>query len=297
MRPITNTQKITIAALLAAANIIFLIIMTAFPTIGFPLSFFLPLLSVLVFFFTNIKTYLLYVMTSLFLTILFIPNSIEAMTFFLIPSIFFGFAMGNLFRLRLSFVEHLYFLGILHIFNLSLTIFLSELFYQSSLLQLIYTLLQLPHLEAIHLFDGLILYIFGLIQVLMTLILISPLLERFKIVMRYEIRIPRYLIKLHVLTIGIALITIPFFPWFTLWMIGPITLLSVYLYFYYFLFPKSYSTFFLIAFLALFPFVYALFGLIYHDSLQVLAFLYISFPPIFIHFYKSINQNKKNVLI
>jgi len=297
MHPLLVNQRLTFAALMAAANIIFLILVTAFPTIGFPLSLFLPLLSVLVFFLTTVKTYLLYAVTSFFLTFLFVPNALESTIFFLIPSLLFGIGMATLFKFRLSFFEHVYYMGILHIANLSLTILLSQFFYQQSLLTVMYALLQLNDAANFYIFDGLILYTFGLLQVLITIVLISPLLERFKIVMLFPIRLPNYLIKLHSVSVAIALLSTPFFPFIPLLLIGPITLISVYLYFYYFLFPLRYSTIFLIGMLALLPFIYALFHFVYADGLQIIAFLYISFPPILLHFYKSINQTKKNVLI
>ncbi|MFA7032357.1 MAG: hypothetical protein WC201_02190 [Bacilli bacterium] len=98
----TLTGNITYMALMAAINVVFVLLATWLPYLLFLLVFILPLTSTIVTLFCNKKYFIIYTIVTIGLCLLATIWDIGNTLFYVVPSIFSGFAFGILLEKRTS---------------------------------------------------------------------------------------------------------------------------------------------------------------------------------------------------
>jgi hypothetical protein len=141
------------------------------------------------------------------------------------------------------------------------------------------------------------LYAIALLQIILSLGLMIPVMERFGIHLPYQLMLTRIEVYAFLGIFLISLISVGFAPQLSLFALGPLTLLSVYSYLYFFMRPVRFAAYPLLMGLVLYPFVNAFFSDILQGPYRILSVIFIAIIPLALMMYKSLTQKKKNALI
>ena len=141
------------------------------------------------------------------------------------------------------------------------------------------------------------LYAIGLLQITISISFMIPVMERFGIHLPYQLMLTKIEVYAYVALFLVGLISIGFAPQLSLFVLGPLTLLSVYTYLYFFMRPVRFAAYPLLVGLIIYPFVNAYFSDILEGPYRILSVIFIAIIPLALMMYKSFTQKKKNALI
>lgn len=290
-------QELAWLAMITALQGIFLWLNQVYPLFGYWLTYLLPFFTIMVILTTTKKGLLIYLATSLMLTFILIQPFIETILFYLLPAWFLGFGYSWALKKKTTLLSLLLFLSIIQLFILIMVRTLSFALYETDLLTFLYLFLNIQNASRIAMLDPLALYTIALLQVLISLLLMLPLLERFKLTLDYRLFFNRIesmtFIGLFVLTIAIAFIIPPM----TFYILGPLTLLAVYGYIYFFMKPSYFDAYWLMLGIILYPFLNAAMNPLINPPYKLLSVILLAIGPLTLVIVKSFIQKKKNPLI
>lgn len=290
-------QEMIWIALMTGIQVIFLWLNQIYPVIGYWLTYLLPFFTTMVIFLVTKKGLIIYFATSFLLTIIIVQPFIETVLFYLLPAWLLGLGYGIALKKRATLLTLLLMLSMIQLFVLFIIRAVSIRLYETDLLSFIYLFLNIQDPIKISLLNPLALYTIALMQVLISLMLMLPLLERFKLVMDYRLFLNRQEALTFLILFFLTLLFSLVWPPLTFYLIGPLVLLSVYSYVYFLMKPNQFDPYWLIFGLVIYPFINALFNPIINPPYQLMTSLFLAFVPLVLVLYKSFIQKKKNPLI
>jgi hypothetical protein len=291
------TYHLTWIALMGAIQILFLSFQQVYPWIGYWFTFLLPVFTILVSLMTTGKGFVIYTFTSLMLIFVFIQPANETILFYWAPALILGLAYVLGLKFRFTLFSMALFLSMSQLVILYLIRSVSLWLYEVDLLSFIHLFLNLTNVDNIALLNPLLLYAVALLQTTMSLGLMVPLMQRFGIHLPYRLMLTKFEV---IVFAGLVIFDVLFawlVPSLSLYLLGPLTLLSVYSYLYFFLHPVTFAAYPLLLGLVVYPFVNAFFTPILEGPYRILSVLFIAMIPLALMMFKSFTQKKKNALI
>jgi hypothetical protein len=173
-------------------------------------------------------------------------NPFEVILFYWLPSLLLGLGYGVALTHRASIFAMIFLLAIIQMLILFFIRLISLQLYEVDLLSLLYTFLRVKDLANIHLLNPIILYTIGLIQVFTSFVLLLPLIERIGFKIQYDVFYGNFLRNTFAGLFVIALLTTWLQPYLSLYLIGPLTLISIYTYVYFFMKPLRFEPYLLL---------------------------------------------------
>lgn len=290
-------QVLAWIALMSGMQVIILWLNVTLPVVGYWLTYLLPFITLMVFFFIDWRGFLIYSLTSILLVMMLVQPIIETTLFYLLPSWLLGIGYGIALKKKASLLSLLVFLSIIQFAILALIYALTLEFYQLDLLAFIYQIFNLDRNTNVVLLDPILIYAIALLQVLIGLLFIYPLIERFKLPIQYQLYFSKNeLICFYGLFIGTLLLLI-FVPSLAFFGVGPLALFTIYSYVYFFMKPASYAFYLLLMGLILYPFIHAIFSSFLIGPYRIFSVLFLSIFPMIIALFNSITQKRENALI
>jgi hypothetical protein len=267
------------------------------PTIGYGLTYFLPFFTIIIFARTHYRGVLIYAFSSIFLIFILLPSPLEMILFFALPSLLLGLAYGYALESHASTFEMIFLLAMVQMVVLFITRWISLWLYEVDLLALFYEFFRVANLSQIEIFNPLILYTISLIQVLVSYILLLPLIERMGFKLDYQVFYNHTTLKIFlgmfILSLGLSVIQ----PRLAFYVIGPLALISVYTYVYFFMKPLHYEPYIMLVGLVIYPYFNALVAPLFIGPFRILTSLFLTFIPLVLAYIKSFTQKRKNALI
>ncbi|MBE6135902.1 MAG: hypothetical protein E7181_01380 [Erysipelotrichaceae bacterium] len=218
----TLTQNIAYMGLMAAINVIFVLLTYFVPFLIFLLVFVLPLTSVVVTIFCQKKYIPIYVLATIGLCLIATINNFSDTLFYVIPALISGVVFGLLLEKKIPpvwiiFVSSLLTTGLSYAF-----VPLIELIYNQNIINVFLTIFKVNDFQYIYYMVPCFIYLISLIQSILSYIFIRSELPKLGIVVSDETRFPPLLIASAITLILIG-ISIPLFPelsyLFSMWLI------------------------------------------------------------------------------
>jgi hypothetical protein len=278
-------------------QLLFLWLNQLYPFIGYWFTFLLPIFTILVLLSSTWRGLLIYAFTSILLILLFIQPAIETILFYWLPSFILGIGYVIGLKNKATLFSMVLFLSLIQLVVLYLLRMFSLFLYEVDLLSFIYLVLGLSDVDNVYLLNPMMLYAIALLQIILSLGLMIPVMERFGIHLPYQLMLTRIEVYAFLGIFLISLISVGFAPQLSLFALGPLTLLSVYSYLYFFMRPVRFAAYPLLMGLVLYPFVNAFFSDILQGPYRILSVIFIAIIPLALMMYKSLTQKKKNALI
>jgi hypothetical protein len=291
------TIQITWIAMVVVLQLLFLWLNQLYPFIGYWFTFFLPIFTILVLLSSTWRGLLIYAFTSMLLILLFIQPAIETILFYWLPSFILGIGYVIGLKNKATLFSMVLFLSLIQLVVLYLLRMFSLFLYEVDLLSFIYLVLGLSDVDNVFLLNPMMLYAIALLQIILSLGLMIPVMERFGIHLPYQLMLTRIEVYAFLGIFLLSLISVGFAPQLSLFALGPLTLLSVYSYLYFFMRPVRFAAYPLLMGLVLYPFVNAFFSDILQGPYRILSVIFIAIIPLALMMYKSLTQKKKNALI
>lgn len=291
------TLQITSIAMVVGLQLLFLWLNQLYPFIGYWLTFLLPIFTILVLLGLTWRGLLIYSMTSLLLIFIFILPAMETILFYWLPSFLLGIGYVIGLRRKATLFSMVLFLSLIQLGVLYGLRMVSLFLYEVDLLSILYLFFNLTDVHNIFLLNPMILYAIALLQIILSLGLLIPVLEKFNIQLPYQLMLTRIEVYAFFVIFIISLISVGFAPQLSLFALGPLTLLSVYSYLYFLMRPVRFAAYPLLMGLILYPFVNAYFSNILQGPYRILSVIFIAIIPLTLMMYKSFTQKKKNALI
>jgi hypothetical protein len=291
------TIQITWIAMVVALQLLFLWLNQLYPFIGYWFTFLLPIFTILVLLSSTWRGLLIYAFTSMLLILLFIQPAIETILFYWLPSFILGIGYVIGLKNKATLFSMVLFLSLIQLVVLYLLRMFSLFLYEVDLLSFIYLVLGLSDVDNVYLLNPMMLYAIALLQIILSLGLMIPVMERFGIHLPYQLMLTRIEVYAFLGIFLLSLISVGFAPQLSLFALGPLTLLSVYSYLYFFMRPVRFAAYPLLMGLVLYPFVNAFFSDILQGPYRILSVIFIAIIPLALMMYKSLTQKKKNALI
>jgi hypothetical protein len=291
------TIQITWIAMVVVLQLLFLWLNQLYPFIGYWFTFLLPIFTILVLLSSTWRGLLIYAFTSMLLILLFIQPAIETILFYWLPSFILGIGYVIGLKNKATLFSMVLFLSLIQLVVLYLLRMFSLFLYEVDLLSFIYLVLGLSDVDNVYLLNPMMLYAIALLQIILSLGLMIPVMERFGIHLPYQLMLTRIEVYAFLGIFLLSLISVGFAPQLSLFALGPLTLLSVYSYLYFFMRPVRFAAYPLLMGLVLYPFVNAFFSDILQGPYRILSVIFIAIIPLALMMYKSLTQKKKNALI
>jgi hypothetical protein len=291
------TLQITSIAMVAVLQLLFLWLNQLYPFIGYWFTFLLPVFTILVLLTSTWRGLVIYSFVSVMLIFLFIQPAMETVLFYWSPSFLLGIGYVVGLRRKATLFSMVLFLSLIQVVVLYGLRIVSLFLYDIDLLSIIYLFFNLIDVNNIFLLNPMILYAIALLQIIFSLGLLIPVLEKFNIHLPYQLMLTRIEVYTFIVIFIISLISVGFAPQLSLFALGPLTLLSVYSYLYFFMRPVRFAAYPLLMGLILYPFVNAYFSDILEGPYRILSVIFIAIIPLGLMMYKSFTQKKKNALI
>ena len=291
------TIQITWIAMVVVLQLLFLWLNQLYPFIGYWFTFLLPIFTILVLLSSTWRGLLIYAFTSMLLILLFIQPAIETILFYWLPSFILGIGYVIGLKNKATLFSMVLFLSLIQLVVLYLLRTFSLFLYEVDLLSFIYLVLGLNDVDNVYLLNPMMLYAIALLQIILSLGLMIPVMERFGIHLPYQLMLTRIEVYAFLGIFLISLVSVGFAPQLSLFALGPLTLLSVYSYIYFFMRPVRFAAYPLLMGLVLYPFVNAFFSDILQGPYRILSVIFIAIIPLALMMYKSLTQKKKNALI
>jgi hypothetical protein len=291
------TLQITSIAMVAVLQLLFLWLNQLYPFIGYWFTFLLPVFTILVLLSSTWRGLVIYSFVSVMLIFLFIQPAMETVLFYWSPSFLLGIGYVVGLRRKATLFSMVLFLSLIQVVVLYGLRMVSLFLYEIDLLSIIYLFFNLTDVNNIFLLNPMILYAIALLQIILSLGLLIPVLEKFNIQPPYQLMLTRIEVYAFFVIFIISLISVGFAPQLSLFALGPLTLLSVYSYLYFFMRPVRFAAYPLLVGLILYPFVNAYFSDILEGPYRILSVIFIAIIPLALMMYKSFTQKKKNALI
>ena len=291
------TLQITSIAMVVGLQLLFLWLNQLYPFIGYWFTFLLPIFTILVLLGLTWRGLLIYSMTSLLLIFIFILPAMETILFYWLPSFLLGIGYVIGLRRKATLFSMVLFLSLIQLGVLYGLRMVSLFLYEVDLLSILYLFFNLTDVHNIFLLNPMILYAIALLQIILSLGLLIPVLEKFNIQLPYQLMLTRIEVYAFFVIFIISLISVGFAPQLSLFALGPLTLLSVYSYLYFLMRPVRFAAYPLLMGLILYPFVNAYFSDILQGPYRILSVIFIAIIPLALMMYKSFTQKKKNALI
>ena len=291
------TNQITWIAMVVVLQVLFLWLNQLYPFIGYWFTFLLPVFTILVLLSSSWRGLIIYLFTSIMLIFFFIQPAMETILFYFVPSVFLGIGYVIGIKRKATLFSMVLFLSLIQLVVLYLLRMFSLFLYEVDLLSFIYLFFNLTNVNNIFLLNPMMLYSIALLQITLSLGLLIPVMERFSIVLPYQLMLTRIEVYAFLGIFVVSLITLGFSPQLSLFALGPLTLLSVYSYLYFFMRPVRFAAYPLLMGLILYPFVNAYFSNILEGPYRILSVIFIAIIPLALMMYKSFTQKKKNALI
>jgi hypothetical protein len=292
-----STLQITSIAMVVGLQLLFLWLNQLYPFIGYWFTFLLPIFTILVLLGLTWRGLLIYSMTSLLLIFIFILPAMETILFYWLPSFLLGIGYVIGLRRKATLFSMVLFLSLIQLGVLYGLRMVSLFLYEVDLLSILYLFFNLTDVHNIFLLNPMILYAIALLQIILSLGLLIPVLEKFNIQLPYQLMLTRIEVYAFFVIFIISLISVGFAPQLSLFALGPLTLLSVYSYLYFLMRPVRFAAYPLLMGLILYPFVNAYFSNILQGPYRILSVIFITIIPLTLMMYKSFTQKKKNALI
>jgi hypothetical protein len=296
MKPSSSTQQLTFVAVSLSLHALFVMLGITFPGLMFITQLYLPLFSLVAIFILGYRFQLVYVLSTFLLSFL-LFSDLTHLIFYVLPSVILGSFLGILLKVKKNFLEISYIAISIQAGIIWLTIWISNALFDTNILRIFYQILGISVHPFLYRLNPLVIFMFAIIEVTITLLLIFPFLKRFQIIVHYQIPLTRFLYYSHLSLIVIGMVNIFLLPDISLVVLPPIIFMSIYLYIYFLTRPTSTSTYILLGALFFFPLVNALLFNFLSQGFQILSVYFLVLPPIFIHHKKSIRIFNKNVLI
>jgi hypothetical protein len=296
MNPSTTAHQLTFVAISLSLHALFVMLGVTFPGMLFFIQLYLPLFSLVAIFMLGYRFQFVYVVSTFILSFLLFPDMTH-LIFYILPSVILGSMLGILLKVKKNFFEISYIAIAIQAAIIALTIWLSNVLLETNILRIFYQLLDISLHPLLYRLNPLVIFIFAVIEVTITLLLIFPFLKRFQIIVHYQVPLTPLLYYSHLSLIVIGLVNIFIIPEISLIVLPLILFMTIYLYIYFFTRPTSTSSYLLLAALFLFPLVNAFVSSYLSQGLQILSVYFLALPPIFIHHKKSIRILNENVLI
>jgi hypothetical protein len=291
------TIQITWIALVIVLQVFFLYFNQLYPYIGYWFTFLLPIFTIVVLLSSTWRGLVIYAVTSMLLIFLLIQPAMETILFYWIPSFILGIGYVIGLKQKATLFSMVLFLSLIQLGVLYGLRSLSLFFYEVDLLAFIYLVLNLTNVDNIFLLNPMMLYAIALLQITISIGFMVPLMERFRIHLPYQFMLTRIEVYVYLGIFLLALISAIFFPPLSLFALGPLTLLSVYSYLYFFMRPVRFAAYPLLIGLIIYPFINAYFSNILQGPYRILSVIFIAIIPLSLMLYKSFTQKKRNALI
>jgi hypothetical protein len=291
------TLQITSIAMVAVLQLFFLWLNQLYPFIGYWFTFLLPVFTILVLLGSTWRGLVIYSFVSVMLIFLFIQPAMETVLFYWFPSFLLGIGYVAGLRRKATLFSMVFFLSLIQLVVLYGLRMVSLFLYEIDLLSIIYLFFNLTNVNNIFLLNPMMLYAIALMQIILSLGLLIPVLERFNIHLPYQLMLTKIEVYAFFVIFLISLISVSFAPQLSLFALGPLTLLSVYSYLYFFMRPVRFAAYPLLMGLILYPFVNAYFSDVLEGPYRILSVIFIAIIPLALMMYKSFTQKKKNALI
>jgi hypothetical protein len=291
------TFQITWIALVVVLQLLFLYLNQLYHFIGYWFTILFPIFNIVVLLSSTWRGLVIYAVTSMLLIMMLIQPAIEIMLFYWLPSFILGIGYVIGLKQKATLFSMVLFLSLTQLGVLYLLRMLSLWLYEVDLLSFIYLFFNLTNVANIFLLNPMMLYAIGLLQITISISFMIPLMERFGIQIPYQLMLTRIEVYAYVALFFVGLISIGFAPQLSLFALGPLTLLSVYSYLYFFMRPIRFAAYPLLMGLILYPFVNAYFSDILEGPYRILSVIFIAIIPLALMMYKSFTQKKKNALI
>jgi hypothetical protein len=221
----------------------------------------------------------------------------ETILFYWLPSFLLGIGYVIGLRRKATLFSMVLFLSLIQLGVLYGLRMVSLFLYEVDLLSILYLFFNLTDVHNIFLLNPMILYAIALLQIILSLGLLIPVLEKFNIQLPYQLMLTRIEVYAFFVIFIISFISVGFAPQLSLFALGPLTLLSVYSYLYFFMRPVRFAAYPLLMGLIIYPFVNAYFSDILEGPYRILSVIFIAIIPLGLMMYKSFTQKKKNALI
>lgn len=290
-------QVLAWIALMCGLQVIILWINATLPIVGYWLTYFLPFITLMVYLLTQWRGFLIYSLTSILLVIILIQPFVEMTLFYALPSWLLGIGYGIALKKKAPLLSLLVILSIIQFGILYLIQVFTLQLYQLDLLDFIYQILNLDRNTLVVVLDPILIYTIALLQVLVGLLLIFPLIERFHLPMHYQLYFSKHeLIFFNGLFI-ITLLTLFLMPSVAFFALGPLALFTIYSYVYFFMKPARFAVYVLLLGLVLYPFINAILSSVLEGPYRIFSVLFLSIFPLLIVLFNSFTQKQENALI
>jgi hypothetical protein len=291
------TFQITWIALVVVLQLLSLYLNQLYPFIGYWFTFIFPIFTILVLLSLTWRGLVIYAVTSMLLIMMLIQPAMEVILFYWLPSFILGIGYVIGLKQKATLFSMVLFLSVTQLVVLYMVRIFSLWLYEVDLLAFIYLFLNLTNVDNIFLLNPMMLYAIGLLQITISISFMIPVMERFGIYLPYQLMLTRIEVYAYVALFFVGLISIGFAPQLSLFALGPLTLLSVYSYLYFFMRPVRFAVYPLLMGLILYPFVNAYFSDILEGPYRILSIIFIAIIPLALMMCKSFTQKKKNALI
>lgn len=293
---LSTLNQMTFAAIMAALQMVILLFHEWLPIIGYWFTFLLPFITLSVVLVTKIRIFIAYIATTMVLIFLVMIAPLETLAFFWFPSLALGIGYGVAIRHKFSYFSLVLTLSFIQYGVLMLIRTWSIFFYEADMLTFLYQLLNVADRANIGLLDPLMLFAFALTQVLMSLLMLMPLIERWSFPISYHFAMNTKQIILFGILLGFALLLTILMPQLALYLLGPLTLLSMYAMVYFFFKPFRFAPYILLASLFVYPFINAAFSGVLDGPYRILSILFLGIVPFILLLIKSVAQTSQNAL-
>jgi hypothetical protein len=291
------TFQISWIALVVVLQLLFLYLNQLYPFIGYWFTFIFPIFTILVLLSSTWRGLVIYAVTSILLIMILIQPAIEIILFYWLPSFILGIGYVIGLKQKATLFSMVLFLSVTQLVVLYMVRMFSLWLYEVDLLAFIYLFLNLTNVDNIFLLNPMMLYAIGLLQITISISFMIPVMEKFGIYLPYQLMFTRIEVYAYLALFSVGLISIPFTPQLSLFALGPLTLLSVYSYLYFFMRPVRFAAYPLLMGLITYPFVNAYFSDFLEGPYRILSVIFIAIIPLALMMYKSFTQKKKNALI
>lgn len=290
-------QVLAWIALMSGLQVIILWLNITIPFVGYWLTYLLPFITLMVYFTTKKRGFLIYSITSMLLVMLLIQPFIETTLFYFLPAWLLGIGYGVALNKKATLFSLLVILSILQFAILYLIQLITLQLYQLDLLAFMYSILNLDRNTIVVVLDPILIYTIALLQVLIGLLLIYPLIERFHLPIQYQIRFSKLQVTVFTGLFIITFSSLFIFSPLAFFGLGPLTLFTIYTYVYLFMKPARYQVYILLVGLVLYPFMNAILSSVLEGPYRIFSVLFLSFFPLLIVLFNSFTQKHQNALI
>ena len=207
MNPSTTAHQLTFVAISLALHALIVMLGVTFPGMLFFIQLYLPLFSLVAIFMLGYRFQFVYVVSTFVLSFLLFPD-ITHLIFYILPSVILGSILGILLKVKKNFFEISYIAIAIQAGIIALTIWLSNVLLETNILRIFYQLLGISLHPLLDRLNPLVIFIFAIIEVTITLLLIFPFLKRFQIIVHYQVPLTPLLYYSNLSLIVIGLVNI-----------------------------------------------------------------------------------------